>query len=121
MRALILRQARAWEARDPDAVAADFAPDGVLVSPGGSWRGPEAIREAARKFFEGTAAVEVVVTRVLVDGDAGAVEWTWTETAPDGRRFRAEDGIVFELRDGKIVYWREYFDPAELREPLEEA
>ena len=32
------RQARAWNRADPAAIVADFAPDGVLVSPRGRWR-----------------------------------------------------------------------------------
>jgi limonene-1,2-epoxide hydrolase len=27
-----------------------------------------------------------------------------------------EDAVVFELRDGAIVYWREYFDPLQEHE-----
>jgi uncharacterized protein (TIGR02246 family) len=118
-RALVERQARAWEEdKDLDAIAADFAPDGVLISPGGEWRGPDAIRAAAKGFFAGTSAVEVEVKRVLSDGDASAVEWRWTERR-SGVSYTAEDAIVFELRDGRIVYWREYFDPAELERPEE--
>lgn len=116
-RALVERQARAWEEADLDAIVADFAPDGVLISPGGSWRGPDAIRCAAGEFFAGASGVKVEVSRVLADGDAGAVEWTWTEGRPDGSLRTAEDAIVFEVRDGKVVYWREYFDPAELQGP----
>lgn len=116
-RALVERQARAWENEDLDAITADFAPDGVLVSPGGRWQGPKAIRAAAEQFFAGTTGVRVEVTRVLLDGDAGAAEWTWTESRSDGTRRTAEDAIVFELRDGRIARWREYFDPADLDEP----
>jgi len=50
---------------------------------------------------------------VLLDGDAGAVEWTWSETRrEDGQRRNIEDAIVFVLPGGRIVYWREYFDTA---------
>lgn len=105
---LIERQARAWEQGDLDAISADFAPDGELISPGGRWRGHTAIRAGAAAFFAGVVAVEVTVTRVLYDGDAGAVEWTWCETRADGRMVAADDAIIFELRDGKIVRWREY-------------
>lgn len=115
-RALVERQARAWEAGDLDAIVADFAPDGVLASPGGTWEGPGEIRTAAEGFFEAAESVTVDVTRVLVDSDAGAVEWTWTEKRA-GETYVAEDAIIFELRDGEIVYWREYFDPSELERP----
>lgn len=115
--ALVGRQARAWEAGDLDAIAADFAPDGVLASPGGAWRGPDEIRTAAESFFSAAESVTVDVTRVLVDGDFGAVEWTWTERRA-GETYVAEDAIVFELRDGRIILWREYFDPSELESPV---
>lgn len=112
-RALVERQARAWERADLSAIVADYASDGVLKSPGGRWQGHENLRAAAASFFAEAIDVSVTVTRVLLDGDAGAVEWTWSETRrADGRRHSIEDAIVFVLRDDRIVYWREYFDTA---------
>jgi len=43
-RALVERQARARKRADPAAIVADFAPDGVLISPRGRWRGHDALR-----------------------------------------------------------------------------
>jgi uncharacterized protein (TIGR02246 family) len=112
-RALVERQARAWERADLAAIVADFAPDGVLISPGGRWQGYDALRQSAESFFAAATDVQVVVTRVLLDGDQGAAEWTWSETSrADGRRHTVEDAIIFALRDDQIVYWREYFDTA---------
>lgn len=111
--ALVHATARAWEAADLDAICADFADDGWFISPGGRWQGPAAIREAAAGFFRGARDVKVVVTRVLVMGEQGAAEWTWSETRiASGTRHTADDGVIFALRDGKIIYWREYFDTA---------
>lgn len=107
-RALVERQARAWEQRDPDAIIADFAPGAEFISPGGRWQGRQAIREAAMAFFAGVVAVRVRITRVLADGDHGAVEWTWSETRADGRTVTADDAILFDVREGKIERWREY-------------
>ena len=113
--ALVERQARAWEQADLQAIAADFATDGILMSPGGRWQGETAIRAAAEGFFHVSTDVEVNVTRVLLDGDSGAAEWTWSETRrADGSRHRAEDAIIFLLQNDKIVYWREYFDTAQM-------
>lgn len=114
--ALVERQARAWEQADLAAIVADFAPDGVLISPGGRWQGYDALRRAAESFFAAALDVQVVVTRVLLDGDQGAAEWTWSETnRADGRRVTIEDAIIFAVRDDQIVFWREYFDSAALR------
>jgi uncharacterized protein (TIGR02246 family) len=111
---LVDRQAKAWESKDIETALFDYAPDGVLISPGGRWQGHDAIRDAARLFFKGVRDVQVHVTRVLWDdlGGQGAAEWTWTETRIDGSRHTAEDAIIFELKDGKILTWREYFDTA---------
>jgi uncharacterized protein (TIGR02246 family) len=115
-RALVERQARAWERGDLAAIVADFAPDGVLISPGGCWQGHDALRRAAESFFVAAIDVQVVVTRVLLDGDGGAAEWTWSETSrADGRRYTVKDAIIFDLRDDQIVSWREYFDTAIFR------
>ncbi len=110
VRALVERQARAWERAGSRR---RFCPDGVLISPGGRWQGHEALRRAAESFFAASGDVAVQVTRVLCNGDQGTAEWSWSETSrADGRRHVAQDAVVFELRDGKIVYWREYFDRA---------
>lgn len=115
LRQLVERQARAWESADLDAIAAAFAEDGVLISPGGRWQGAAAIRAAAQAFFAAARDVRVQVTRAFGAGDLGAAEWTWSETRiATGQRHSAEDAIIFVLRDGKIVYWREYFDTAQM-------
>ena len=112
-RALVERQARAWEREDVRAIVADFSDDGVLISPGGRWQGHEALSAVVTAFFAEATNVHVEVTRVLLEGDQGAVEWTWSETRrSDGRRITVEDGIIFQLRAGRIVRWREYFDTA---------
>jgi uncharacterized protein (TIGR02246 family) len=114
--ALVERQARAWERADPAAIVADFAPDGVLISPGGRWQGHDTLRRTAESFFAAALDVQVVVTRVLLDGEQGAAEWIWSETSrTDGRRHTIEDAIIFILRDDQIVSWREYFDTATFR------
>ena len=75
-RALVERQARAWNRADPAAIVADFAPDGVLISPRGRWRGHDALRRAVESVFAAVSDVQVVVTRVLLEADQGAAEWT---------------------------------------------
>ena len=118
VRQLVERQARAWEAGDADAVAADFAPAGALISPGGRWQGHDELRRAVAATFDAVTDVEIEVTRILLDGAEGAVEWTWSEKRKgDGRWYTMEDGIIFELENGKISYWREYFDPAGVEDP----
>ncbi len=111
-RRLVEGQARAWERADVEAILADFAADGVLISPGGAWQGEAEIRAAIHTFWQSVKHVEITVTRAFLAGEQGAAEWIWTETRLDDTVHRAEDAIIFELRAGKIRYWREYFDTA---------
>jgi uncharacterized protein (TIGR02246 family) len=112
-RALVERQAQAWENGDVVALLADFALDGVLIAPSGRWQGHDALRAAAESVFATTTDRRITITRILLDGDHGVVEWTWSETRPaDGRRYSVEDAIIFVVRDEQIVSWREYFDTA---------
>jgi uncharacterized protein (TIGR02246 family) len=109
----ILRRISAWRDEDLAAIMADYADDIVHVSPFGKRVGVADMRAANARYLAEYTAFEVQLHRLIVDGDEGALEWTWSETRrADGLRRSAEDAIVFVLRDGKISYWREYFDPA---------
>lgn len=114
VRELAERMAAAWMAGDVAAIVDLFAPGGVFVTPGGRAEGHAAIAALAGAFFAGAPRVAISIQRALADGDLGAIEWIWTESdLATGRRRVIEDAIVFERRDGKLVYWREYFDPAQ--------
>lgn len=114
--ALIERQAQAWIDGNIEPALGDFAPDAVFISPGGRWQGHGEIRAAAEAFFAVATDVTVEITRVIFAEDEGAIEWTWSETSREtGTRHSAEDAIIFTLREGKIVYWREYFDTAQMQ------
>jgi uncharacterized protein (TIGR02246 family) len=116
---LVKKQAHAWENADIAAIPGDFAPDGWFISPGGRWQGHDAIRDAAREFFTIAGEVQVKVTRVMISGNVGAAEWTWSETRiATGTRHTAEDAIIFVMRGSQIIYWREYFDTAQMTSPV---
>jgi uncharacterized protein (TIGR02246 family) len=116
VRAFLQRRARAWEEGDLDAIMADYAPDVVLIAPGGiRLEGLDALRESNRRYLAEYTDIHAELTRVIVNGDEGALEWTWSETRrADGKRRSVDDAIVFVLRDNRIVYWHEYFDRAAL-------
>ncbi len=115
---LVERQAHAWESADLATIVADFAADGVFISPGGHWQGHAAIRAAAEAFFAVSSNVQVSIRRILFDTEndgSGAVEWLWSETdRATSNRHTAEDAIVFVLVHDQIIYWREYFDTAQM-------
>jgi uncharacterized protein (TIGR02246 family) len=108
---LLLRRIRAWKSEDLEAIMADYAPSVVHVTPHGERIGAESMREENQRYLDEYTDFDVKLTRLIVDGEAVALEWTWTDTRrADGLRRSVDDAIVFIVRDEKIAYWREYFD-----------
>jgi uncharacterized protein (TIGR02246 family) len=117
IQAKVAAMAEAMMRQDNDAVAAHFAEDAVMVTPGGRYVGRDAIYAASAAFNVAYTNIVVRVKQVIVEGSRGAVEWSFAETRrSDGYTHVMEDAIVFELRGDAVVYWREYFDPLQERE-----
>jgi SnoaL-like protein len=98
----------AWEADDPDAAAALYAPGCVFRS--APFREPESPLEYARRVFPEARAEDVRFGEPVEEGDRAAVEWWATLVLPDGEEqalagcsiLRFDDeGLVTEARD----YW----------------
>ena len=111
IRAIVKQAQNAWVARDADALAQLFKPDGVLIVPGQRWRGQAKIREEVAKFSRLYTDVQITIHRTIVEGNRAAVEWHYEDTEKaTGKRSQADDAIVIEVTNGRISYWREYFD-----------
>jgi len=112
IRALVERQARAWECNDFDLVAEDWLPDGVLVAPAGEWPVAELRQTMADLHADFTdLVVDIKNIFASADGSKVAIEWNWSITRKsDGARTLTQDAIIADLVDGKIKSWREYFD-----------
>jgi limonene-1,2-epoxide hydrolase len=108
----------ALERRDLDT-ALELVTDDVEYDnvPMGSMRGPDAIRATLEPFLGRAEEIEWVIRREAATGDV-----VFNERVD---RFRVGDGWieiavagVWELRDGKIALWRDYFDLAQYRAQL---
>ncbi len=111
IRAIVEQAQNAWIARDADALAQLFTPDGELIVPGQRWQGQAKIREEVAKFSRLYTDVQITIHRTIVDGNHAAVEWHYEDTEKaTGKRSQADDAIVIEVKNGRISYWREYFD-----------
>lgn len=108
---IIVRQAQAWEDQDAQAIADDFAENAIFIAAGFKFVGKEQISKAAQDYFQQFHHTSVEIKRTIIDGHRGAVEWDWRDqNRKTGKAGWAEDAIVFELADGKIIYWREYIE-----------
>ena len=117
-KALVEKQATAWETHDVTSLIEDFAPNAIFKAGGFTFNGIDAIRKTAENYFRNFTDTEVEIKRIIIEDNQGAVEWDWSDrNKTTGKPSAAEDAIVFELGDdGKIIYWREYIEKKKVKQ-----
>ena len=118
IKALVERQAAAWENQDVESLIGDFDDDAVFKAANFTFKGVDGIKNAAENYFRDFTDTEVEIKRIIVEGNQGAVEWDWRDRhKKTGKPSAAEDAIIFELDDaGKITYWREYIEKKKVKQ-----
>jgi limonene-1,2-epoxide hydrolase len=102
----------AWSQRDADAIAAYFADDAIYHNmPMQPVQGRAAITGALRHFLGGASAVDFEILHLVAAGDVVLTERVDRFTLGEKQAVVPVAG-VFEVRDGKIAAWRDYFDLA---------
>jgi uncharacterized protein (TIGR02246 family) len=116
--ALFDRRCRAWSAEDVEGYLACFADDVVLSVPGRSEpiRGRATYERVVRTAFRWAAPVAFDVDHLAVTpGGTVLAEWTITVRPRDGGADVSWRGMsTCGLQDGRITWWREHWDPAQL-------
>jgi steroid delta-isomerase-like uncharacterized protein len=108
--------------RDPDAMAAFWAEDGIddLV-PVGIFRGPAEIRSFFAGLFAAFPDMEFTVEQVAATAAVVAVRWrahgtfrgaAFQGVEPTGRRIEIRGCDCVEIEDGRIVRTTAYYDGA---------
>lgn len=107
---VVARFCEAWANFDLDAIMEFFTDDAVYHNiPVDPAVGKEAIRTTIQGFLGGLGEVEFVVRHIVGQGDVVLTERVDIFVLPNGRIELPVMG-TFELRDGKIAAWRDYFD-----------
>ena len=110
--ALVQSMQRAWNAKDPAALASHHAEDSVVHSPiFGTVRGRADIERSFQEFFRAFADSTFEGQDLIIDGSRAAqmfvVEASHTSelfgVEATHRRFKIQGVLVFEMRDGKII------------------
>lgn len=100
----------AMAVKDYDTACSYFAPHAEYTNvPMGTMQGPAGVRAVLEPFFAPTLENEFLTVRHATEGkrvfverlDRHRLESGWVELPVVG---------VFEVEDGKITVWREYFD-----------
>jgi uncharacterized protein (TIGR02246 family) len=117
--ALFARREAAWRNRDAAALAADHAPDGVVVSPtGGVLEGRPEIERIYRVWFVAFPDLMFTTEDLLVDDDRAALLARVTGShageffgmAPTGRRIEVSGAFIYRLQNDLIVHERRILD-----------
>jgi steroid delta-isomerase-like uncharacterized protein len=108
---------RAFNRRDVDALVPLWAPAGSYTDTFfGRHTGHAALRAMFERMFREGRDYAWTFETVVEDGRRAAAEWSFgyvvTEAVPRsaGRKVRFRGMSVFELADGRIADYREYFD-----------
>jgi limonene-1,2-epoxide hydrolase len=102
----------AWTAGDVDAILEAFANDAVYHNiPMAPIVGKEAIGQFIRSFLTADASI-AFETRHQVSSGSIVMNERVDIVTTNGRTVRLPVMGVFELADGKITAWRDYFDMA---------
>jgi limonene-1,2-epoxide hydrolase len=105
---------KANEARDVDAIVALMADDAVYENvPMSALKGHEEIRSLLGPFLGSAKSCAWEVLHQVEQGDVVMNERVDRFTMADGKDVAVRVAGVFEIRDGKVAVWRDYFDLAE--------
>lgn len=108
---IIARQVNAWQEGNSEQIITDFAEDGIFIAPGKKITGKEAIQKAADDYFNMFSNTQITIKQIILAENKGAIEWTWQDKNREtGKISYAEDAIIFQLQNNKIIYWREYIE-----------
>jgi limonene-1,2-epoxide hydrolase len=103
----------AWSKLDADLLLGYFAEDAIYHNiPMQPLQGREQIAGFLRQFTKQASAAEFEIKQIAANGDVVLTERVDRFTI-GGRPIALPVMGAFELRDGKIAAWRDYFDLAD--------
>lgn len=110
---LVSEFCQAWSKRDLDLITGFFTDDAIYHNmPMQPLEGRDAIRAFLGGLLGGIESVEFQVLNQVASGDIVMNERVDVFKTTDGREGAFAVMGVFEVRDGKISAWRDYFDMA---------
>jgi limonene-1,2-epoxide hydrolase len=106
----VKRFCAAWSHNDVDALMAFFTDDAVYHNiPIDPVKGVDTIRSTIEGFTQGVEKIEFRVDNIAADGNVVMTERVDVFHLP-GKTIELPVMGTFEVNDGKIAAWRDYFD-----------
>jgi limonene-1,2-epoxide hydrolase len=110
---LVTEFCKLWASPDPDQLADYFTEDAVYHNiPMEPVAGRKAIKQFIAGFTAGFDGIDFQVHRQISDGNVVMNERTDVMRRKDGGEIPLPVTGVFEVVDGRIAAWRDYFDLA---------
>jgi len=107
---IVRRFCAVWSNVNPDEIAEFFTDDAVYHNiPLAPVTGPEQIKATIEGFSGGVDSIEFRVDAIAANGSTVLTERVDVFVFPNGHIELPVMG-AFEVRDGKIAAWRDYFD-----------
>ncbi|HJT93951.1 MAG TPA: limonene-1,2-epoxide hydrolase family protein [Mycobacterium sp.] len=116
---LVTEFCKKWATPDPDELAGYFTDDAIYHNiPLAPAQGREAIKEFIAGFLDTFDGIDFHVHRQISDGPLVMNERTDVMRRKDGGEIPLPVMGVFEIVDGRIAAWRDYFDMAPVTRAL---
>ena len=117
---VVRRFCETWKSSDPDALAAFFTEgatyQNMMDDP---WQGRQRIREVIGSFFAVTPNIDFTIRNVASQGNVVLAERVDICTTTAGVTAHLPLVGVFEIEDGRIAAWRDYYDNAQFRQMMQ--
>ncbi|MFI9509964.1 nuclear transport factor 2 family protein [Nocardia sp. NPDC052566] len=108
---LVRAMCESWSTPDPDRIAAYFAEDAVYHNiPMEPIHGRTAIRDFIAGFLTTFDSIDFAIHHQVTNGPIVMNERTDTLNGKDGRATPLPVVGIFEVANGAITAWRDYFD-----------
>ena len=110
-KSLVTRFLDSWPRAAGDELAGFFTNSAhYQYLPGKTFEGLEQIRAGFENLFEAAAHYRFEVRAMIAEADVLAAEYAWLVTAKEGGQIVLPAAGIFEIADGKIAAWRDYYD-----------
>jgi limonene-1,2-epoxide hydrolase len=116
---VLTRFCATWRTGDTDALIQFFTDDAtyqnMMDEP---WRGKERILQVFKSFYTFTRSIDFTIRNIAASGNTVLIERTDICTTTEDVTAHLPIAGVFELHDGRIAAWRDYYDNAQFRRML---
>ena len=116
---IVLSCFEAWSARDLDKVMSLFAPDAVFhCMPIEPARGADEIRAFAESIFKLSDQIKVDTLHIAETRDGVVLTERIDHMQVEGTPIPLPVMGIFEISEGKISAWRDYFDAQQFQQQI---